>query len=541
MRRLILLSFTLLTAMMSWGETTAPADFVVRLKDGSTLRFLGESTEMSFNAEGTVLSITNPNLYFNASYAIEGIESIDFLDPNEPAGGGSLDEPQVDVTIDPTDDTSYSEVKEQVITDEANDEYGDFIENYTPKNTVVITYNGDKATFSGNPSGVNVIAKGAHVTVTSSKKNIAYTLKGNTTNGSFKLYSDKKTQINLDNVSITNPTGAAINIQSGKTMLINIASNSTNILEDGATYTTSTGEDQKGALFSEGQLIFSGSGALEVKSHGGHGIVSDDYIRVRGGNITVNSVRDGINTNDRFVMYGGSLNVTAQEDGLDIGKGYIEIGGGKLTVNAGDEGITASYEGESNGSTDPAITPHIDIKGGLIKVTTTGEKGHALRAMSTLSMTGGIVQATTKGAGSKALMSEGDMTLTGGKVTAFTEGDALYEADLKEVSSSAAVRSKGKLTITDMTIGLKSTGNGAKAINNVGDIICRHSTVTAVTTGDRYVHGSLDSRARGITTDGKLTVEGGTLQVKSYDTPLHVIGTQTFSNKAVYAGYQLSK
>ena len=174
-------------------------------------------------------------------------------------------------------------------------------------------------------------------------------------------------------------------------------------------------------------------------------------------------------------------------------------------------------------------------------MTTTGEKGHALRAMSTLSMTGGIVQATTKGAGSKALMSEGDMTLTGGKVTAFTEGDALYEADLKEVSSSAAVRSKGKLTIADMTIGLKSTGNGAKAINNVGDIICRRSTVTAVTTGDRYVHGSLDSRARGITTDGKLTVEGGTLQVKSYDTPLHVIGTQTFSNKAVYAGYQLSK
>ena len=541
MKRLILLPLALLTTLMSWAIMISPADFRVITKDGSVAYFCGGGSELTFNEEGTILTITSEGTNSVVSYAVDGIEAIEFDEAGTYRDKYSYAGTQIDVAMEAADETSYSEVEEQVITDDTHDDYGDFVENYAPKNTVVITYSGDKATYTGNPSGVRVVANGAHVTVTSTKKDIAYTLKGNTTNGSFKLYSDKKTQINLDNVSITNPTGAAINIQSGKTMLINIASNSTNILEDGATYTTSTGEDQKGALFSEGQLIFSGSGALEVKSHGGHGIVSDDYIRVRGGNITVNSVRDGINTNDRFVMYGGSLNVTAQEDGLDIGKGYIEIGGGKLTVNAGDEGITASYEGESNGSTDPAITPYIDIKGGLIKVTTTGEKGHALRAMSTLSMTGGIVQATTKGAGSKALMSEGDMTLTGGKVTAFTEGDALYEADLKEVSSSAAVRSKGKLTITDMTIGLKSTGNGAKAINNVGDIICRRSTVTAVTTGDRYVHGSLDSRARGITTDGKLTVEGGTLQVKSYDTPLHIIGTQTFSNKAVYAGYQLSK
>lgn len=539
MKRLILLSFTLLTTVMSWGETTAPADFVVKLKDGSTLRFVGESTEMSFNAEGTVLSITNPNYYFSASYAIEGIESIDFVDSGEPAGGGSLDEPYVDVTTDPADDTSYGEVKEQVITDDTHDDYGDFIENYTPKNTVVITYEGDKASYSGNPSGVRVVANGAHVTVTSTKKDIAYTLKGTTTNGSFKLYSDKKTQITLDNVNITNPKGAAINIQSGKTMLIDIADGTQNVLEDGTSYTTSTGEDQKGALFSEGQLVFSGEGQLSVKSNGGHGIVSDDYVRVRSGNITINSVRDGINTNDRFIMYGGNVTITAQQDGLDIGKGYIELGGGKLTVNAVDEGITASYEGESDGSTAPTISPYIDIKGGLIKVTTTGDKGHALRAMSTFTMTGGIVQATVEGAGSKALLSEGNMSLTGGKITAYTTGDALYEADIKELSSSAALRSKGKLTITNMTIGAMSTGKGGKAINNVGDIVMSNSTVTAIALGERYENNALDSRARGITTDGKFSMTGGSLKVKAYDTPLQVEGTQTFSNNAVYAGYKL--
>jgi hypothetical protein len=297
------------------------------------------------------------------------------------------------------------------------------------------------------------------------------------------------------------------------------------------------GEDQKGTLCSEGQLVFSGNGALNVTSHYGHGIVSDDYIRVRNGNITVNAVRDGINTNDRFLMYGGTVTVNAQQDGLDIGKGYIEIGGGKLTVSAVDEGITASYEGDDAGNIDPAITPYVDIKGGLIKVTTTGDKGHGMRAMSTFTMSGGIVQVTVKGAGSKALLSESNMSLAGGKVTALTEGAALYEADVKDLSSSAAIRSKGTLKISDMTIRAKSTGTGAKGINNVGDITVTNSALTIVAEGDTHRHDALDARSRGITTDGTLTLSGGALHVKSHDEPL--LGTVMFRNAAVYAGYQV--
>lgn len=536
MKRLLLLSLVLLTVVISWAQVTEPADFRVNLKDGTSVHFLGVNTEISFNAEGTVLVISNPEAGFVTNYAVEGIESIEFL---EPVGGGSPEVPGVDVAVDPTDDTSYSEVEEEVITDDTHDDYGDFVENYTPKNRVTITYEGDKATVSGTVSGVNAKVTGAHVLITSSKKNIAYTLKGATADGSFKLYSTNKTLITLDGVDITNPKGAAINIQSGKTMLVELSDGTANNLVDGATYTMATGEDQKGTFFSEGQLVFSGNGALNVKSNYGHGIVSDDYIRVRGGNITVNSVRDGINTNDRFLMYGGTVTVDALQDGVDIGKGYIEIGGGQLTVNAVDEGITASYEGDDAGNIDPLITPYIYIKGGLVKVTTTGDKGHALRAMSTFTMSGGIVQATVKGAGSKALLSEGDMSLAGGKVTAFTEGDALYEEDVKDLSSSAGIRSKGMLKVEDMTIGLKSTGTGAKGINNVGNVTVKNSTVTVVATGETHKRDNLDSRSRGVTTDGSLTLDGGTLEVKAFDEPLQVFGTQTFLNNAVYSGYQM--
>ena len=544
MKRLILLSLALVATMMSWADVTAPSDFRVIGKDGSIARFCGKGTELSFSEDASVLYILTEGQNAAISYAVDGVEAIEF------AQLGSFFEvydyvgAHIDVTFSSTDDSSYFEVEEEVITDEEHDDYGDFIENYTPKNTVVITYKEGKASYIGNPSGVTVKVNGNHVVVTSTKKNIAYTLKGVTTDGSFKLYSDKKSQVTLNGVSIANPTGAAINIQTGKTVMVHVADGTANYLEDGASYTLTSGEQQKGTIFSEGQLIFSGNGTLNVKSNYGHGIASDDYVRMRADNmnITIDAVRDGISTKERFIMYGGELAINAGQDGIDVGEGYIEIGAGKLTINAVDEGITASYEGdEDTGIADPLITPYIDIKGGLIKVATTDDKGHGVRAMSALSMSGGIVQVVTKGAGSKALLSEGDMSLTGGKVTACTEGNALYEADVNDLSSSAAIRSKGTLTITDMTIGAKSTGTGGKGINNVGDIVMTNSRVTVVSSGATHKSNGLDSRSRGVTSDGDLTIDGGSLLVRSYEEPLYLRGAHTFLNNAVYSGYQVGK
>ena len=541
MKRLILLSFALMATMMSWAIWVAPSDFRVICKDGSIAYFCGWGTEVTFNEDGTILYVQTEGQNAVVSYAVDGIESIEFANLGEDYDTYDYAGTHIDVAFSSDDDTSFSEVEEEIITDEEHDDYGDFIENYTPKNTVVVTYNGNKATVKDIPSGVDVTVTGAHVVVEADKKNVAYELKGTTSNGSFKiLYSEKKAQINLNGVSITNPTGAAINIQSGKTMMVKLVDGTANYLEDGTEYALTDGEQQKGTFFSEGQLVFSGEGALTVKSNYGHGIASDDYVRVRGGNITINSVRDGISTKDRFIMYGGELIINAGQDGVDVGEGYVEIGAGKLTVNAVDEGITASYEGdEDTGVIDPLITPTIEIKGGLIKVVTTGDKGHGVRAMSTFTMSGGIVQATTKGAGSKALMSEGDMSLTGGKVTALTEGDALYEDG--DLSSSAGIRSKGVLTITNMTIGAKSTGTGGKGINNVGDIMMKNSHVAVVSSGATHKSNGLDSRSRGVTSDGDLTIDSGSLLVRSYEEPLYLRGAHTFLNNAVYSGYQVGK
>lgn len=457
--------------------------------------------------------------------------------PDDPVVADSLGVAAMDIVFNVADETAYGEAKEEIVDNNQLDAYGDFIENFTKSpTTVTITFSEGGASWGAVPSGMSIKRTNAHVEITSEQSGVQYLLKGSTSNGSFKLSSEKKSLITLGGASITNPTGAAINIQSGKTVLVQLANGTTNTLE-GSSVESSGDEQQKGAFFSEGQLIFSGGGSLTVKGNAGHGIASDDYVRIREGVIDIHSADDGIKAKDCFIMYGGTVNVVAQGDGLDVGEGYIEIGGGHLTVNAVDEGVTASYEGGSSGGIDPRI----DIRGGFIKVATTGDKGHALRAMSTLSMSGGsIVQAFTRGAGSKALLSEGDMSLVNSKVTAITEGDALYEAKDGELSSSAALRSKGKLTLRNMVVGLKSTGAGSKGINNVGDVVLEDTKLKVVATGEDYIYGDKSARPYGITTDGTFSASGDTLLIKTTRMPIKAASEQ-IADDVVYVSVTLEE
>ena len=81
-----------------------------------------------------------------------------------------------------------------------------------------------------------------------------------------------------------------------------------------------------------------------------HGICSDDYVRLRSGsNLTIASaVKDGIHTNDKIIIGGGTLCVTSTSDGLECEEGFIDIRGGLLKLSTTGEkgmGLKASGEG----------------------------------------------------------------------------------------------------------------------------------------------------------------------------------------------------
>ena len=149
---------------------------------------------------------------------------------------------------------------------------------------IIITFSEtEDASVSGDSYGY-VTVDGNAVTVNNTGGEVLiYELTGVSSNGSFKVYGAKKQAIVLNGVGLTNPDGAALNNQNKKRTFIvvkgvNFLSNSAS-----AAYAQEGEEDLKAVLFSESQLIFSGSGQLTVNAlnrQGKSAVATDDYIRV---------------------------------------------------------------------------------------------------------------------------------------------------------------------------------------------------------------------------------------------------------------------
>lgn len=312
----------------------------------------------------------------------------------------------------------------------------DLIANSTFSSAVSIAF-GTTITIT-NPlaaKGVTITQANGDVTITSTVAEVEYILSGTTTNGSVKIYSDKKFKLTLNGVAITNADGPAINIQSSKRAFVVINDNTTNTLTDGAIYTASGTEDMKGTLFSEGQLIFSGNGNLSLKANNKHAIASDDYVRVISGNITVTgAASDGIHTNDAFIADGGTLNITTSGDGIQCEEGYVIINAGTFTIKVADKGISAAWD------TDTTIDPYLTINGGTINITSSG--GEGIESKSIMTINGGTITTNTKDDG---LNAKTFIYINGGNIYAYS-------------TSNDAIDSNGKITVTGgKTIAVGST------------------------------------------------------------------------------------
>lgn len=313
----------------------------------------------------------------------------------------------------------------------------DLLANSTFTSTVLINF-GSTISIT-NPlvaSGVVITQRNGDVVITATATGVEYVVSGTTANGSVKVYSDKKFKLTLNGANLTNLDGPALNIQSSKRAFVVLADGTTNALTDGATYVASGTEDQKGTLFSEGQLIFSGGGSLSVKGNAKHGICSDDYVRLISGTITVTGpVSDGIHTNEAFIADGGTLSIAASTDGIQCEQGYIVLNAGTITVNSVDKGITASYD------TDTTIDPYLTINGGTITVNSSA--GEGIESKSVLTINGGTITAKTKDDG---LNAGTFIYINGGQTYAYS-------------SSNDGIDSNGKITITGgVTVSAGGTG-----------------------------------------------------------------------------------
>ena len=408
-----------------------------------------------------------------------------------------------EINIDESDITG-DDGWDTVPTDSSADDYDDYVENSTFTKTVTIHYTDGGATIKNEVSGVSIEQNGAHLIVTQTVKEVEYILSGKASDGSFKMNSSNKWKLTLNGVNLTNTTGAAINIQSKKRVFVAVAEGTENTLTDGSNYTLIDGEDMKACFFSEAQLIFSGSGQLNITGNYRHALCSDDYIRIRKG-VKMNirsAVKDGIHTNDGIYINGGILNINATDDGLQCEEGPIVVAGGRTTI------ITTG-----NGSyADNDISSSSAINGG-----------------STFDMTGGTVLLKSTGSAGKGLNCDDMITINGGTLRVITEGKQYKYGSLD--SSAKGIKSKANLTINDGNILVRTPGGeGSEGIESKNTLTINGGTV-AVYAYDDCINASKHIEVNGgyvycystsndgIDSNGTLTINGGVVLAAGTSSP----------------------
>lgn len=363
-------------------------------------------------------------------------------------------------------------------------------------NRVSVVYDGNtaKVTVAGNIAQyITTTVEGAHVTLAQSSEvsadnvdEITYALSGTSQDGEFTLSGSYKCRVEMDGLTLTNPQGAAVDIQNGKRIALSIEGDNT--LTDGAD------GSQKACLVIKGHPEITGSGTLTLRGNTKHAYKSGEYTQLK-------------------KKFTGSIIVASSVgDGLHIGQ-YLEMNNGTITVKScGDDGIQieAKAEGDENDG-------QVFINGGTIDVTLTAQDVKGLKCDSLMTITGGSINitATTSSTDSKGIKSGGDMVISGGTINVSTTGN-----------NAEGIESKGILTINDGVVTVNSRDDG---INSASHMYLKGGTVTVVATGN----DAIDS-------NGNLYISGGTIvacgasapecgfdaaeQYKFYITGGHVLG-----------------
>ena len=372
-------------------------------------------------------------------------------------------------------------------------------------------------------NGVEVTVNGGHITANhSSTKNICYVLSGTTTNGSFTVVGDKKYEVKLNNVNITNPDSAALNLLSGKRAYIMLVDGTSNTLSDG------TSGSQKGALYCKGKLLFNGSGKLIVTGNTNNAIHSADYIVFRkGNNIYANSTANhGIKANDGIFINGGIINVEVSAEaakGINCESNII-VNGGRTTVITTGGGTYDTEDNEAKGAACIKADSAFTINAGELWLKSTGSGGKGINVDTEANFTGGNVYIVTEGgqyksnndtSSPKGIKADGNINISGGAIWVRTNGYNGEGIETKstmnisggEVASYAyddAINSKSDMTITGGYVYAQGKNNDGLDAN--GNIYIKGGLIYAICSGSPEV--AIDANTEG---GKKLYLTGGTV------------------------------
>ena len=163
--------------------------------------------------------------------------------------------------------------------------------------------------------------------------------------------------------------------------------------------TQTTSEESKKAIKASNVIINKGTFIIDAYEDGIH---SNGNLTINEGTIEIKSSDDALHGDALIEINDGTLNLTASEG---IEGTYIKINGGNITINAADDGINA-------GKKSNEYTPTIEINGGNITIQMSSGDTDAIDSNGNLYINGGTINIT----GNSPFDYDGEAKYTGGKL-----------------------------------------------------------------------------------------------------------------------------
>ena len=473
------------------------------------------------------------NLFFAmlAVTALTCCTTNDLLDDetlSNPASSTDTDSGTVTTATSSTSDSNSEYVNTNPLTIDFSNDF--IANNFTAAATTTITFSDSEgATVDNALSGDTYSVSGNYVVVTLASSGTTLKFSGAASNGAILITSEKKFALNLSGLTLSNPNGAAINIQNGHCFVI---VDGTNTLSDASSsaYSDDYSSTAKGVMHSEDKLRFSGNGTLTITAKNSaekHALSSDDWIMVNGPVITATATSGaghGVKVNDGLYVCSGTMTATASGNGKKgvNSEAFVYVTGGTLAGSASGSYVYDSSEADYKAAAGISADGYVTVTDGTLTGSCSGAGGKGINSNFIVNIKGGNVSATATGSDTnntidkapKGLKCDGDLVVEGGSIIAKSSNHEGLETKstmtvtggvVWSYSKDDAINSASTMTISGGYVGGHSTGNDA--IDSNGNLYINGGNVFA------YSQASGAEVAVDANTEGgyKLYVQGGTV------------------------------
>ena len=337
----------------------------------------------------------------------------------------------------------------------------------------------------------------------------------------------------LNNATITNSTGAAINVVEADEVVIYTASGTTNTVSDGSSYSDTASGSPDAAIYSKSDLTLTGEGTLKVEGKYEEGIHTSDGLVIASGTLEVNAANTGIKGKDYVDILDGTITVTASQDGIkatndtDGNRGWVRLSGGTVNISAGDDGFKAERVLEISGGTlnitkanEGIEAQYINILDGTVNVTSSDDGINAsysttstsTSSTGTESASTSTTQTTQTAQNTQSGQSAQGNAAQGGQAGQAPAGGQAPSGTMGQPPAGGGMGGGmggggGTFEVVDATINI--TG-GTVTVNANGDGIDSNGTAT-LSGGTLIVNGPFTGGNASLDTNGDLLLNGATV------------------------------